>query len=111
MSPLIFGHLANLVFAAAYLVRNVERLRALSIVGCLLCACFHYAAPSEPLWTGIGWNLFFAVLNAVTLLRGKRRASRRKCSTVQTERRPRYSRRNVRRLSTPAAPALAADHC
>ena len=69
MSPHLLGHLANLVFAAAYLVRNADRLRVLSILGCLLAACFQYAAPAEPLWTGIGWNLFFALLNTFNLLR------------------------------------------
>ena len=71
MSPDLLGHIANLAFAAAYLVRDMARLRVLSICGCLLCAAFQYAAPATPLWTGIGWNLFFATTNTICLARNK----------------------------------------
>ena len=69
MSPLIYGHLANLAFAAAYLVRDTRKLRMLSVVGCSLCAVFNYAAPETPLWTAITWNLFFAAVNVIALAR------------------------------------------
>ncbi|MHC4955920.1 MAG: hypothetical protein ACYTGZ_18895 [Planctomycetota bacterium] len=75
MSPLLLGHLANFAFAAAYLVRDARALRALSIVGCSLCAVFNYAAPATPLWTAIQWNVFFALVNVVALA-GPRRPRR-----------------------------------
>ena len=73
MSPLLLGHLANFAFAAAYLVRDARMLRALSIVGCSLCAVFNYAAPATPLWTAIGWNVFFAVVNLGAIACPKRK--------------------------------------
>ena len=72
MTSLILGNLANLVFASAYLVRDFARLRVLSAVGCSLGALFQYVAPAEPLWTGVVWNIFFAAINCVALLRRKR---------------------------------------
>ena len=69
MSSCILCHLANLAFAAAYFVRDMRRLRALSVIGCSLCAAFNYCAPATPLWTGIGWNIFFALVNVVALAR------------------------------------------
>ena len=69
MFATLLGHAANLAFAAAFLVRTMAVLRALSIAGCLLAAGYQYAAPAEPLWTGIAWNLAFCALNAVALAR------------------------------------------
>ncbi|MHC4847926.1 MAG: hypothetical protein ACYTEG_05655 [Planctomycetota bacterium] len=71
----ILVHIANLAFAAAYLVRDARKLRALSVVGCSLCAVFNYAAPATPLWSPMVWNIFFAVVNAAALWRPARRTA------------------------------------
>jgi len=68
MSSTILIHLANLVFAASYLVRDMRRLRALSVVGCLLCAAFNSCAAETPLWSAIGWNVTFALVNTIALV-------------------------------------------
>ncbi|MHC4407643.1 MAG: hypothetical protein ACYS0E_01210 [Planctomycetota bacterium] len=74
----ILVHLANFAFAAAYLVRDARKLRALSVVGCSLCAVFNYAAPATPLWSPMVWNVFFALVNACALVRPGRRAAWRR---------------------------------
>ncbi len=59
------AHIANVLFGAAYLVRGMLWLRLLSIVACLIMACFNYYAAGEPLWVAIYWNVFFSVVNTV----------------------------------------------
>ena len=56
MTVQLLGHLANLAFAAAYLVRGILWLRILSVVGCSICLVFNYFAPATPLWTAIFWR-------------------------------------------------------
>ena len=79
MSANLFGHLANLVFAAAYVAKDFLWLRILSVGGCTASLFFNYYAPATPLWTAIFWNGAFASLNLVaivrTLLRRRRRPS------------------------------------
>ena len=59
------GHLANLLFGAAYLVRGILWLRILSIVACVIMAFFNYFAPAEPLWVAIYWNVSFTLVNLI----------------------------------------------
>lgn len=65
MTAQIIGHLANLIFAAAYLVRDIMWLRVLSIGGCLAAALFNYFAPASPLWVAIFWNILFIAMNVI----------------------------------------------
>ena len=57
------GHLAFLLIALSFLVRDILWLRALSISASLASISYSYFAPSEPLWIVIGWNIVFIVLN------------------------------------------------
>lgn len=59
------GHIANLLFGAAYLVRGILWLRILSIVACVIMAFFNYFAPAEPLWVAIYWNVSFTLVNLI----------------------------------------------
>jgi hypothetical protein len=65
MDPNYLGHFANLLFAAAYLVRGILWLRILSIIACIAAVLFNYCAPARPLWVAIYWNIFFVSVNVV----------------------------------------------
>ena len=78
MSANLIGHVSNLLFAGAYLVRGLLWLRVLSVAGSTFAAGFNYFAPREPLWTGVIWALFFVGLNLVAIRRmlARRRRAR-----------------------------------
>ena len=63
------GHLAYALIACSFLVRDLFWLRLISIVGSMAAIFFNYFAPSEPLWLVIYWNLAFATLNVVQVVR------------------------------------------
>lgn len=65
MDANLFGHLANVLFGCAYLVKDILWLRAISIVACCIMIFFNYYSPEEPLWVAIFWNAAFIVVNAV----------------------------------------------
>lgn len=69
MDPNLTGHLANLLFAASYLVRDILWLRAISIVACAAAIVFNFLAPESPLWVAIYWNIFFMGVNCVQIYR------------------------------------------
>ncbi len=61
-------HAANLTFLVSFLVRDILKLRALSIVGGgFLVAYFLMSNPV--LWSGIGWNALFTAINLVQITR------------------------------------------
>ena len=60
--------LANFVFLSAYLVRDMLRLRLLSLLGTSLLVIY-FATRPEPMLQVVGWNLFYVVLNAAWILR------------------------------------------
>ncbi|MDX2128372.1 MAG: cyclic nucleotide-binding domain-containing protein [Chloroherpetonaceae bacterium] len=60
----ILGNLAFLLIAFSYLVRDIFRLRVLSIIASAGGVAFNYFAPQEPLWIVINWNLVFISVNA-----------------------------------------------
>ena len=66
MEALIY--LANLLYLASYLTRDMLRLRVLTVVAAS-CLIVYFAALPEPLMTVVGWNLFFIALNLVQLTR------------------------------------------
>ena len=60
-------NISNIVFLAAYSVRDVLRLRILSIVGELLILPYYYFQ-NETLWPPIFWGVAFIVVNAVRIV-------------------------------------------
>lgn len=64
MNTWILVTLANALFAAAYLVKNIFWLRILSIFACGANMAYLYFAPDKPLWWGIGWDAAFIVINS-----------------------------------------------
>src|SRR2546422_8257005 len=61
------GHLASLLTMAAYLLKDILWLRLLTILSCIAGITFNYFVPTTPLWTVIGWNLVFMVINIVQI--------------------------------------------
>lgn len=58
----ILINVANLLYVAAYFTTNMLRLRVLTLVAAA-CLALYFATRPEPLWTVVGWNLFFLALN------------------------------------------------
>lgn len=65
MDAHLFGHLANVLFGLAYLVKDMLWLRLISIVACFIMIFFNYFAPEKPLWVAIFWNAVFILVNVV----------------------------------------------
>jgi hypothetical protein len=61
-------NLANILYVFAYFTTNMLRLRILTLAGAA-CLVTYFATLPEPLWTVIGWNIFFLALNLVQLAR------------------------------------------
>ena len=59
------GHIASLLTVAAYLLKDILWLRALTIFSCFAGIAFNYFVPATPLWTVIYWNVLFAMINIV----------------------------------------------
>lgn len=59
------GHLASVLTMVAYLLKDILWLRLLTILSCFAGIAFNYFVPATPLWTVIGWNILFAVINIV----------------------------------------------
>jgi CRP-like cAMP-binding protein len=60
-------NVSNIVFLAAFSVRDVLRLRVLSIVGEALILPYYYFQ-NEPLWPPIFWGAAFMIVNAVRIV-------------------------------------------
>jgi hypothetical protein len=64
----LFIHLANGTFLVSFLVRDILKLRVLSVVGgFFLLAYFLLTTPV--VWPSVGWNLVFAAINGVQITR------------------------------------------
>lgn len=61
------GHLASILTMVAYLLRDILWLRFLTILSCFAGIVFNYFVPATPLWTVIGWNTLFALINIVQI--------------------------------------------
>lgn len=59
------GHLASILTMVAYLLKDILWLRLLTILSCFAGIAFNYFVPATPLWTVIGWNILFAIINIV----------------------------------------------
>ncbi len=60
--------IANTLFISGYLVRDMLKLRLLSLVG-TCCLAVYFCALSEPLMHMVAWNVFYALLNAAWVIR------------------------------------------
>jgi CRP-like cAMP-binding protein len=63
----IFVNLANILFALAYLVKDIFWLRIISVVACAANIVYLYVGPDKPLWWGIGWDIVFVLINIVQI--------------------------------------------
>jgi hypothetical protein len=59
---------ANVLYVIAYFTTDMLRLRVLTLVAAA-CLATYFASQPVPLWTVVGWNLFFFALNAGQLTR------------------------------------------
>lgn len=64
----ILVNTANVFYLISYSVRDIFWLRLLSIVGALILLPYYYFQ-SSPLWTPIGWNVFFTSINVYWVIR------------------------------------------
>ncbi len=64
MSLSVLDNLANLIFISAYWVKDILKLRLLSIVGSLVVIPY-YLIRSEPLWTPMFWSCVFIGIHSV----------------------------------------------
>ena len=61
-------NLANILYVFAYFTTNLLRLRILTLCAAA-CLAAYFATLPEPLWTVVGWNIFFLGLNLAQLAR------------------------------------------
>lgn len=55
-------NVANTLYVVAYFTTNMLRLRVLTLVA-TACLAAYFGTRPEPLWTVVGWNVFFLLLN------------------------------------------------
>lgn len=80
MESLIF--VANGMYVASYFMKDILRLRLLTVSAASCLATYFYWLP-EPLWTVIGWNTFFIGLNIFQIareIRARRLTRRNACA-------------------------------
>src|SRR5262245_57885842 len=58
-----FGHLAFILVAVSFLVKDILWLRCLSIIASLSRITFNYFVPATPLWLIIYWQFAFISIN------------------------------------------------
>ncbi len=68
-------HIANLLYLASYLMRDLIRLRVLTVVAAFCLIPYFYLQPT-PLTAPICWNLFFIALNVGWIVRLVREKTR-----------------------------------
>lgn len=56
-------HVANVLYLASYLVRDILWLRMLTVVAMLCLFPYFYSCGAEPLWAPIIWNGIFLAVN------------------------------------------------
>lgn len=59
---------ANILYVCAYFTADLVRLRLLTVVAAA-CLISYFASRPEPLWTVVGWNVLFLLLNLGQLAR------------------------------------------
>ncbi len=60
----VLDNLANLIFIGAYWVKDILKLRLLSIVGSLVVIPYYLLRP-EPLWTPMFWSCVFICIHGI----------------------------------------------
>ncbi|MBL9026820.1 MAG: cyclic nucleotide-binding domain-containing protein [Myxococcales bacterium] len=63
-----FIHAANATFLASFLVRDILKLRVLSVVGGGFLLAFFFVS-NPVMWSSIGWNVLFTAINGVQITR------------------------------------------
>lgn len=66
MDALIY--VANGLYLASYLVRDILRLRLLTVTA-VVCLVLYFASRPDPLMEVVFWNLVFLALNLVQIVR------------------------------------------
>ena len=61
-------YIANCLYLTSYLVKDMLRLRLLTLVAAICLMTYFYARP-EPMLTVVCWNLVFIALNVVQVVR------------------------------------------
>ena len=64
----ILIYVANGLYLASYFMKDILRLRILTVVAACCLVAYFYIRP-EPEMTIVGWNLFFVALNVVQISR------------------------------------------
>jgi len=59
----LVGHLAFLIMAFSFLVKDMLLLRSFSILASICAISFNYLFPVEPMWVTIYWHCSFITLN------------------------------------------------
>lgn len=60
----LVGHLAFMLTAISFYLRDMILLRAIAIVSCIVGVIYNYLIPVEPLWIPIFWLSCFMLINA-----------------------------------------------
>ena len=66
MESLVYA--ANCMYVAAYFTSDLLRLRALTVAAAI-CLATYFVAQPQPMWTVVGWNMFFIALNVFQIAR------------------------------------------
>jgi hypothetical protein len=97
-------HTANLLYLASYLMRDLIRLRLLTVVAASCLIPYFYLQP-KPLTAAICWNLFFIALNVGWIIRLVRKQALKQAGVreasawnVSTDDRPRTLAFSVNRM-------------
>src|SRR6476646_7406355 len=61
------SNVASILTMVAYLLRDILWLRFLTILSCFAGIVFGYLVKDGPLWTYIGWNIVFTIINVVQI--------------------------------------------
>jgi hypothetical protein len=64
----LFIHAANATFLVSFLVRDILKLRVLSVIGGGFLLAFFFLS-NPVVWSGIGWNIVFSIINGVQITR------------------------------------------
>jgi hypothetical protein len=62
MTMVVFIHIANAIYLASYLVKDILWLRILTVAAGLVILGY-YAWMPMPIWAGVGWNILFLAIN------------------------------------------------
>ena len=55
-------NVANTLYVIAYFTTSILRLRVLTLIA-TSCLAAYFGTRPDPLWTVVGWNIFFFLLN------------------------------------------------